>query len=50
MSIERPLQGKKVAVLVESLYIPDEIKAYMEDFPRLGATWIWCHAYGANPR
>ena len=32
-----PLAGKKVAVLVESEYIPYEIRAYREQFPALGA-------------
>jgi putative intracellular protease/amidase len=34
---ERPLEGKKIAVLVESEYIPEEILAYREHFGRLGA-------------
>lgn len=33
----QPLAGRKVAVLVESLYIPDEIAAYQQDFAALGA-------------
>ena len=32
------LAGKKVAVLVETEYIPHEIKAYQTRFPELGAT------------
>src|SRR5208283_3403362 len=32
-----PLAGKKVAVLVESEYIPYEIRAYREQFAALGA-------------
>ncbi|HMD84575.1 MAG TPA: thiamine biosynthesis protein ThiJ, partial [Terriglobia bacterium] len=32
-----PLAGKKVAVLVESEYIPYEIHAYRAQFPALGA-------------
>ena len=32
-----PLAGKKVAVLMESEYIPYEIRAYREQFPALGA-------------
>ncbi len=32
-----PLAGKKVAVLVESEYIPHEIRAYREQFAALGA-------------
>lgn len=31
------LAGKKVGVLVESLYIPDEIAAYQREFTELGA-------------
>jgi protease I len=38
MNGDRPLTGKKIAILVESLYIPEEIKAYTEEFPQLGAT------------
>ena len=33
----RPLEGKKVAVLVETEYIPGEVKHYAEAFPKLGA-------------
>ena len=33
-----PLQGKKIAVLVESQYIPGEIKLYQERFTSYGAT------------
>ena len=33
-----PLSGKKIAVLVESQYIPDELKVYREKFKQLGAT------------
>ena len=32
-----PLAGKKVGVLLESLYIPEEIQAYQTDFTSLGA-------------
>jgi protease I len=32
------LKGKKIAVLVESEYIPAEIAAYQQRFPELGAT------------
>jgi protease I len=34
---DRPLEGKKIAVLVESEYIPEEILAYRQHFGRLGA-------------
>lgn len=34
----RPLEGKKIAVLVESQYIPGEIRLYQERFARYGAT------------
>lgn len=33
-----PLAGKKIAVLVETEYIPEEIAAYQTKFPELGAT------------
>ncbi|MFO1371474.1 MAG: hypothetical protein U1F42_03455 [Candidatus Competibacteraceae bacterium] len=33
----RPLEGKKIAVLVESQYIPGEIEAYRYGFGTLGA-------------
>lgn len=33
----QPLAGKKIGVLVESLYIPGEIEAYQHDFAALGA-------------
>lgn len=35
--MEKPLQGKKIGVLLESLYIPEEINAYKQDFEALGA-------------
>ena len=34
----RRLQGKKIAVLVETEYIPEEIEAYQQRFAELGAT------------
>lgn len=34
---DRLLEGKKIAVLVESEFIPEEIRAYREEFPALGA-------------
>jgi len=37
MSYEKVLQGKKIAVLVESEYIPEEINYYKIGFPVLGA-------------
>jgi protease I len=37
MSDTKPLQGKKVAVLVESEYIADEVEIYRSRFPELGA-------------
>ncbi len=41
-----PLKGKKVAVLVETEYIPEEIAYYKTEFPRLGAevdflSYLW---------
>ena len=33
----RPLEGKKIAVLVESQYVPGEIEAYRYGFGALGA-------------
>src|SRR5512132_4637422 len=36
-----PLAGKKVAVVVESQYIPGEIKIYQESFTGYGATVDW---------
>ena len=32
-----PLSGKKIAILVEHLYIPEEIEAYRTRFSGLGA-------------
>ena len=37
MSQDKPLVGKKIAVLVETEYIPAEIRAYQEHFQALGA-------------
>ena len=37
MNNAKPLQGKKVAVLVESEYIAGEVEAYRSRFPELGA-------------
>ena len=34
---DRPLEGKRIAVLVESEYIPEEILAYRQHFGGLGA-------------
>ena len=36
--VTRPLKGKKIAVLVETEYIPEEIAAYQTRFLELGAT------------
>ncbi|MFM6754049.1 MAG: ankyrin repeat domain-containing protein [Dolichospermum sp.] len=43
---DTPLKGKKVAVLVETEYIPDEIEYYKNGFPALGAevdflSYLW---------
>src|SRR3712207_5127655 len=38
MSGSLPLTGEKVAVLVESQYIPGEVKIYQERFAGYGAT------------
>lgn len=37
-ALDRPLAGKRVAVLVESQYIPEEIRTYQRRFAELGAT------------
>ena len=37
MSQDRPLVGKKIAVVVETEYVPEEIRAYQERFEALGA-------------
>ena len=34
----QPLNGRKVAVLIESQYIPSELHVYREKFKALGAT------------
>lgn len=34
---DAPLAGKKIGILVESLYIPEEIRAYQTEFAALGA-------------
>ncbi len=36
--VTKTLEGKKIAVLVETEYIPEEIMAYQTRFPELGAT------------
>ena len=46
MSAEQILKGKKVAVLVETEYIPDELSYYQSYFSNLGAdvdfmTYLW---------
>jgi protease I len=43
---DRPLEGKKIAILVESEFIPEEIEAYRRDFAALGAevhfmSYLW---------
>jgi hypothetical protein len=35
---DRLLAGKKIAVLLESEFIPEEIEAYQQRFPEIGAT------------
>ena len=35
---DKPLSGKKIAVIVESQYVPQEIKCYQERFASYGAT------------
>ena len=35
--LEKPLNDKKIGILVESLYIPEEINAYRQGFADLGA-------------
>ncbi len=35
--MDQPLKGKKIAVLVETEYVPSEIKTYQERFAELGA-------------
>lgn len=44
-----PLAGKKIAVLVESEYIPEEIAAYQTKFPELGATVHLMSRLWGNP-
>ncbi len=34
---QAPLMGKKIAVLVENMFVPDEIEAYRKNFSDLGA-------------
>jgi protease I len=36
--VTRMIEGKKVAILVETEFIPEEITAYRQRFPELGAT------------
>jgi putative intracellular protease/amidase len=36
--VQQPLSGKKIAVLVESQYIPEELQIYQKKFKQLGAT------------
>ena len=44
-----PLASKKVAVLLESEYIPYEIRAYREQFAALGAKVPPSPGSGASP-
>lgn len=43
------LAGKKIAVLVETEFIPEEIKAYQTRFPELGATVHLMSRLWTNP-
>jgi protease I len=43
------LEGKKIAVLVETEFIPEEIKAYQTRFPELGATVHLMSRLWGNP-
>jgi protease I len=43
------LEGKKIAVLVETEFIPEEIKAYQTRFPELGATVHLMSQLWSNP-
>lgn len=45
----RMLEGKKIAVLVETEFIPEEIKAYQTRFPELGATVHLMSRLWGNP-
>ena len=47
----KPLAGKKVAVLVETEYIADEIAGYQTRFAALGAeVHLMAHLWGKGPR
>jgi protease I len=46
---DRLLEGKKIAVLIESEYIPEEILAYREHFGRLGAQVVEMSRLWGNP-
>lgn len=46
----QPLTGKKIAVLVESQYIPGEIEAYRYGFGALGAEVHFMSRLWGNPR
>jgi protease I len=39
-SMAKPLAGKKIAVVVESQYVPGEIRIYQERFAEYGATVV----------
>jgi protease I len=45
----RILEGKKIAVLVETEFIPEEIKTYQTRFPELGATVHLMSRLWSNP-
>lgn len=46
---DRPLGGKKIAVLVESQYIPEELRIYQGKFKELGATVHWVSRLWGQP-
>lgn len=43
------LEGKKIAVLLETEFIPKEIAAYQTHFPKLGATVHLMSRLWGNP-
>jgi protease I len=45
----RTLEGKKIAVLLETEFIPEEIAAYQNRFPELGATVHFMSNLWRNP-
>jgi protease I len=46
---DKMLAGKKIAVLVETEFVPEEIKAYQTRFPELGATVHLMSRLWGNP-